>query len=80
MCNIILYMISNEANGFSTETNSFIKILEKSYGMKIQTVSLEDIVGYFVSSRSEKKSRFMLPRMTFYHLKKIICQPKNHMY
>ena len=70
MCNIILYMISNEANGFSTETNSFIKILEKSYGMKIQTVSLEDIVGYFVSSRSEKKSRFIVTPNDFLSFEK----------
>lgn len=41
------------------ETNGFIKILENSYGMKIQTVSLDDIVGYFVSSRSEKISKFV---------------------
>ena len=60
ICNIILYMVSNEANGFSMETNSFIKILENNYGMKIQTISLDDIVGYFVSSRSTRKSRFII--------------------
>lgn len=70
MCNIILYMVSNEANGFSMETNSFIKILEKSYGMKIQTISLDDIVGYFVSSRSEKKSRFIVTPNDFLSFEK----------
>lgn len=70
MCNIILYMVSNEANGFSMETNNFIKILEKSYGMKVQTISLDDIVGYFVSSRSEKRSRFVIAPNDFLSFEK----------
>lgn len=80
MCNLVLYMISNEANGFSYETNGFMKILETSYGMKIQTVSLDDIVGYFVSSRSEKKVNLLLDLMIFYLLKGIIYQHKNRLF
>ena len=49
---------------------SRIQVLEKSYGMKIQTVSLEDIVGYFVSSRSEKKSRFIVTPNDFLSFEK----------
>ncbi len=70
MCNLILYMVSNEAQGFSIETNSFIRILEKNYGMKIQIISLDDIVGYFVSSRSQKKSRFVISPNDFLSFEK----------
>ena len=40
MCNLILYMVSNEAQGFSIETNSFIRILESAISSFIANSSL----------------------------------------
>jgi hypothetical protein len=60
ICNLVLYVISNEANGFNVKTNKIINVFEKNYGMKIKTISLDDIVGYFVPCRSEKTSQFIV--------------------
>lgn len=65
MCDLVLYIVSNEAHGFSYESNDYIKMLENHYGLKIQTISLDDIIGYFISSRSEKKSKFSVERNDF---------------
>lgn len=70
MCNIVLYMVSNEVNGFSVETNEYVKILEKSYGMRIKTISLDDIIGYFVPARGEKESKFIVDSNDFLSFEK----------
>lgn len=60
VCNLVLYMVSNDAKGFSVDSNDYIQILENSYGMKIQTISLDDIVGFIIPSSSRKKSKFII--------------------
>lgn len=70
MCNIKLYMVSNEANGFSSESNQYMDILEKSYGMRIINISLDDIIGYFVSSRSDKECKFIVDKSDFLSFEK----------
>lgn len=47
ICNITLYMVSNEANGFSSSSNTYINILEKNYDMKIVNISLDEIISFF---------------------------------
>lgn len=70
MCNIILYMISNEANGFNRSSNHYIELLEKNYGMKIQVISLDDIIGFLIPSRSTKESKFVVGSEDFLSFQK----------
>lgn len=58
--NITLYMISNEAKGYATNSNKYIDILEKSYGMKIINISLDDIIGFFNILKDDQQSKFII--------------------
>lgn len=60
ICNINLYMVSNEAQGFATSSNEYIRILENNYGMKIINISLDDIIGFFNVKKDNKKSSFLI--------------------
>ncbi|SHH74443.1 AIPR family protein [Clostridium grantii] len=60
ICNIYMYMVSNEAKAFSANSNEYIKILEKSYGMKVVNISLDDIISFFNEKREDRKSSFMI--------------------
>lgn len=65
ICNLELFMVSNEANGFSLSSNDYIKILEKNYGMKLINISLDDIVGFFNEKKENRKSSFMISSNEF---------------
>ncbi|WP_242227138.1 AIPR family protein [Bacillus cereus group sp. BfR-BA-01315] len=65
ICNINMYMVSNEANGFAANSNEYIKILEKNYGMKIINISLDDIVSFFNTKKDNRKSSFMISQNEF---------------
>lgn len=65
ICNIYLYMVSNEANGFAQSTNKYISILEKNYGMKIVNISLDDISAFFNERKDNRKSSFMISDTEF---------------
>jgi len=43
---IILYMVSNEANGFSSSSQEVVSSFADNYGMQIETISLDDIMMY----------------------------------
>ncbi|AVK49924.1 hypothetical protein AXY43_19140 [Clostridium sp. MF28] len=60
ICNLSMYMVSNEANGFAPNSNEYIKILEKSYGMKIVNISLDDIISFFNIKKDNRKSSFII--------------------
>lgn len=60
VCNITLYMVSNEAKGYATNSNKYIEILESSYGMKVINISLDDIIGFFNALNDEQESKFMI--------------------
>lgn len=65
ICNISMYMVSNEANGFASNSNEYIKILEKSYDMKIVNISLDDIISFFNEKKDNRKSSFMISSNEF---------------
>lgn len=65
ICNLFLYMVSNEPKGFSFHSNEYIKILEKSYGMKVVNISLDEIVSFFNERKDNKKSTFMISKDDF---------------
>lgn len=60
ICNITLYMVSNEAKGYAPNSNKYIDILEKNYGMKIVNISLDDIVGFFNILKDDQQSKFII--------------------
>ncbi|OJD42612.1 hypothetical protein BAU22_22405 [Bacillus sp. 4048] len=60
VCNLYMYMVSNESLGFSPESNEYITILEKNYGMKIINISLDDIISFYEVKKDNRKSSFMI--------------------
>lgn len=60
VCNMTLYMVSNEANGYAKNSDEYIDLLEKSYGMKIINISLDDIIGFFNILKDDQQSKFMI--------------------
>ncbi len=62
ICNLVLYMVSNEAKGYNITTNEYLKMLEESYGMKIINLSLDEIIGFFSELKTDQKCKFMISR------------------
>lgn len=65
ICNITLYMVSNEAKGYAQTSNTYINILEKNYGMKIINISLDDIIGFFNTPKDDQQSKFIISSNDF---------------
>lgn len=65
VCNIYMYMVSNEAHGFAPSSNEYIKILEKNYGMQIINISLDDIISFYNTKKDNLKSSFMISPTEF---------------
>ncbi|WP_145140240.1 AIPR family protein [Paenibacillus sp. Y412MC10] len=65
VCNLYMYMVSNEALGFAPSSNDFIKILEKNYGMQLINISLDDIVSFYNTKKDSHKSSFMISPTEF---------------
>lgn len=65
VCKITLYMVSNEAKGFSNESNEYIKILEKNYGMVLKNISLDEIINFFNEKKENRKSTFVISSSEF---------------
>lgn len=59
-CNLYMYMVSNEPHGFAPNSNDYIKILEKNYGMTIVNISLDDIISFYNNKKDNHKSSFMI--------------------
>ena len=60
LCNLKLYMVSNDKMGFADASKDFIKILEDNYGMQIVSISLDDIVEYVFGKPKEKECSFIV--------------------
>ena len=60
VCNLRLYMVSNEGQSFAPSSNKYIEILEKSYDMKIINISLDDIISFYNPKNEQRKSSFMI--------------------
>ncbi|WP_337983762.1 AIPR family protein [Lysinibacillus sp. C5.1] len=65
ICNISMYMVSNEAKGFSSSSNEYLELLESNYGMKIINISLDDIIGFYNTKNEDSKSTFMISQNEF---------------
>lgn len=50
--NITLYLVTNEAKGFKHQNDELISRFEQNYGMKIKTITLDDIIS-FLSVRKD---------------------------
>lgn len=62
ICNLVLYMVSNEAKGYNISSNEYIEMLEKSYGMKIVNLSIDEIIGFFCLIKANQKCSFMISK------------------
>lgn len=60
ICNLTLYMVSNEAKGFEDSSNKYIELLESSYGMKVLNVSLDEITSFYSGKKSVHSSKFSI--------------------
>ena len=60
VCNIVLYMISNEANGIHENSYSYVKSLEKRYGIKIQSITLDNIMSFYDTRNRDKSAKFIV--------------------
>lgn len=56
--NLTLFVVSNEDEHFVKRTDPFISILEKSYGMGIKSLNLDDIVSFTCEGKKEKECVF----------------------
>ncbi|UTD12305.1 AIPR family protein [Treponema denticola] len=60
ICNLKLYMVSNENKGFASSSNDYIEILKNKYGMEVFDIDLDKISNYCIPTTFNKKCEFML--------------------
>lgn len=59
ICNVTLFMVTNEANGFSYDANETVKTFSENNEIEIKSVSLNDIIS-FIDLRKEKITARMI--------------------
>lgn len=64
ICNISMYMVSNEAKGFAANSNEYIDLLENNFGMKIINISLDEIMSFY-NTKAENQSTFLISQNEF---------------
>ena len=60
ICNLKLYMVSNENKGFASSSNDYIEVLKNKYGMEVFDIDLDKISNYCIPTTFNKKCEFML--------------------
>lgn len=60
ICNIVLYMVSNEANGIHENSYLNVKSIEKRYGLKIQSITLDNIMSFYDTRNKDKSAKFIV--------------------
>ena len=65
LCNIKLFMVSNESKGFNTDSNNYIDMLCNNYGMELLEISLNEIINFYNEKRIDYQCKFMLNQQDF---------------
>ena len=65
LCNVELYMVSNENKTFTEETDKYLELLQKHFDIRIKTVVLDDVIGYFDMKKESSPCKFMMPANDF---------------
>lgn len=60
ICNIELYMVSNETKTFTEEADKYLALLQQHFGIRIKTIALDDVVGYFDMDKKSSPCKFMI--------------------
>ena len=58
--NITLYLVTNEANGFKRPDSEFIRRMEQNYGMKIKSITLDDIIAFSCIGKEQVVAKLFL--------------------
>ncbi len=64
--NITLYFVTNEANGFQPKVTDLVKQFEQNYGMRIKTVSLDDIIAFIFPDKKSCSAKLFLGKDDFF--------------
>lgn len=60
LCNIELYMVSNETKTFTEDAEKYLGLLQQHFGIQIKAISLDDVIGYFDMNKPSSPCKFML--------------------
>lgn len=60
LCNVELYMVSNENKAFADSSNKYLELLQKHFDIRIKTVVLDDVIGYFDMKKESSPCKFMM--------------------
>ncbi|ACB61828.1 hypothetical protein Exig_2378 [Exiguobacterium sibiricum 255-15] len=61
ICNINLFMVSNENNGIHPQSESYVDTLRKKYNLTVNSITLEEIMSFYNDSTNNKKAVFVIP-------------------
>ncbi|WP_342506127.1 AIPR family protein [Sporosarcina sp. FSL K6-2383] len=59
-CNITLHMVSNEAFGLHENSYGYIDQLKKSYGVEINSITLDNIAKFYTEKKQTKSASFIV--------------------
>ena len=60
LCNIDLYMVSNESKTFTDDAEKYLGLLQQHFGIRIKAIALDDVIGYFDMKKQSSPCKFMI--------------------
>lgn len=60
LCNIELYMVSNETKTFTEDASKYLVLLQQHFGIRIEAITLDDVIGYLDMSKKSSPCKFMI--------------------
>ncbi len=60
LCNIELYMVSNENKTFTEDADKYLGLLQKHFGIRIKAIALDDVIGYFDMKKESSPCKFII--------------------
>ena len=60
LCNIELYMVSNETKTFTEDADKYLELLQQHFGIRIKAIALDDVIGYFDMKPKSNPCKFMI--------------------
>lgn len=60
LCNIELYMVSNENKTFTEDAEKYLGLLQQHFGIQIKAIALDDVIGYFDMKKQSSPCKFMI--------------------
>lgn len=64
--NITLYVVTNEAQGPHSKVSELIKRFEKNHGMRIETISLDEIISFVFPDKKSCTAKLFLGKDDFF--------------